>query len=464
MDNDNVKTIVVPDSYIDIVNDWNYKTYLGIGAYGSGKSHNIGALKVILKCFEEKRKVLVVRDTYESIKESCFELIKNILESIDMLEENQRNTQSDKVIYRENGMQFKFPNGSRIIFKGLDKVDRAKSIHGVSIVWIEECTEIKLTAYKELLGRVRAVNQSVHFILTCNPVNMESWVYTMFFVKHDNKGTPVTILDPETLYNKKTVIRKNMYYHHSTCEDNPYISEDYIKTLEETKEYDEHFYTVARLGRFGASGDIVLPQFRIAKNAREFKNIINSIPKRYHFTGFDFGFEESYNAVVKMAVDDENKILYIYDEIYENHVTDDVFVMRDKMQSIKQEQQELQRQMVEFNPIVADSASPKDIQFYSQSGFYIRKCKNRGVMKGKKGSRIENTKKIKRFKRIICSPACINTIRELQTLTYKKDRNDKVLYDQFNIDPHTFSAIWYALDNYTVSDLKYSHVTNSYAA
>ena len=26
--------------------------------------------------------------------------------------------------------------------------------------------------------------------------------------------------------------------------------------------------------------------------------------------------------------------------------------------------------------------------------------------------------------------------------------------DEFNIDPHTFSAIWYALDGYEVSDLK----------
>ena len=28
------------------------------------------------------------------------------------------------------------------------------------------------------------------------------------------------------------------------------------------------------------------------------------------------------------------------------------------------------------------------------------------------------------------------------------------IYDEFNIDPHTFSAIWYALDTYTVADIK----------
>ena len=39
-------------------------------------------------------------------------------------------------------------------------------------------------------------------------------------------------------------------------------------------------------------------------------------------------------------------------------------------------------------------------------------------------------------------------------MTYKKDSKGNVIYDQFNIDPHTFSAIWYALDTVTVADVK----------
>ena len=70
------------------------------------------------------------------------------------------------------------------------------------------------------------------------------------------------------------------------------------------------------------------------------------------------------------------------------------------------------------------------------------------------GSRLQNTKKIKRFKKIVCSPKCKNTIRELKDLTYAKDSKGNAIYDEFNIDPHTFSAIWYALDGYEVSDLK----------
>ena len=70
---------------------------------------------------------------------------------------------------------------------------------------------------------------------------------------------------------------------------------------------------------------------------------------------------------------------------------------------------------------------------------------------------MSNTRKIKRFRKIFISPKCKNTIRELKDLTYKKDAKGNVIYDQFNIDPHTFSAIWYALDTVTVADPKEKH-------
>lgn len=54
------------------------------------------------------------------------------------------------------------------------------------------------------------------------------------------------------------------------------------------------------------------------------------------------------------------------------------------------------------------------------------------------GSRLQNTKKMKRFNKIVCSPRCKNTIRELKDLTYKKDSRGNAIYDEFNIDAHTF--------------------------
>jgi phage terminase large subunit len=75
------------------------------------------------------------------------------------------------------------------------------------------------------------------------------------------------------------------------------------------------------------------------------------------------------------------------------------------------------------------------------------------------GSRVQYTRKIKRFKKIICSTNCPNTVEELKELTYAVDKAGEIIEDQFNIDPHTFSAIWYALDDYEVADMKGYAVT-----
>ena len=91
---------------------------------------------------------------------------------------------------------------------------------------------------------------------------------------------------------------------------------------------------------------------------------------------------------------------------------------------------------------------PKTIQFYRQQGFEMYGAKKYI------GSRLQNTKKMKRFEKIVCSPRCKNTIRELKDLTYKKDPKGNAIYDQFNIAPHIFSALWYALDTFTFEDLK----------
>ena len=190
------------------------------------------------------------------------------------------------------------------------------------------------------------------------------------------------------------------------------------------------------MGQFGLNGIRVLPQFQVAASHDEVMRAVQSIPSKFRFTGFDFGFETSYNAVVRMAVDDTAKVLYIYWEYYKNHMTDDKTAA------------ELEALGMKSVPMVADNADPKAIQYYRQMGFSIRGCHKWA------GSRLANTRKIKRFKKIICSPECINTIRELSTLTYAKDAKDNLIYDEFNIDPHTFSAIWYALDNYTVADVK----------
>lgn len=446
-----VVNVEVADRFENFIFDWDYEQYLVIGGYGSGKSYHV-ALKIVLKCLEEKRTVLVVRDVYDTLKESCFALFKEILLNMGIMDDKQfgrsNKRRLTKVIRTESPMEFRFPNGSRIIFKGMDNPEKMKSIHGVSIVWLEECSEMKFAAFEELLGRIRQPGVSLHFILSCNPIGRENWVYNHFFATLDDEGHPVTIVDEEEFYEKRTLICNGIYYHHSTPDDNPYLPKQYLRRLDKIKEYDKPLWVVARLGRFGASGIRVLPQFMVAENAKEFVEKIRNIPLKYHYFGFDFGFEDSFNAVVSMAVDDENKILYIYNEIYRNKIVDSRFCYLPEMVRLKKKLRSPEYRSA-CRMLIADNEDPKAIMYYRQQGFPIRGCKNKFH-----GSRLSNTRKVKRFHRIICSPRCKNVIRELKYLVYAKDRDGNAVYDEFNIDPHTFSAIWYGLDNYTVADIK----------
>lgn len=311
------------------------------------------------------------------------------------------------------------------------KPEKIKSINGVSIVWLEECSEIKYTGYKEIIGRLRTPRVSTHFILTCNPVGKENWVYRHFFKRIDDNGKETVILDDEELYTKKFMVIGNTYYMHTVPEDNIFLPREYIATLDDMKNYDETLWRVAKLGRFGANGTLVLPQLVVAESAKLFKTSIKLLGDQNKYFGFDFGFEDSYNAVISMAVDAKRGILYIYDEIYINHITDNKMANLPEMQKLKEKIDNMHENGVN-KMIVADNEDPKAIQYYSDCGFRIRACRNKFA-----GSRLSNTRKIKRFHRIIVSPKCKNTIRELRDLTYKKDSKGNVIYDEFNIDPHT---------------------------
>lgn len=421
----------VSNRFSSFLTDWDYEQYLCLGGYGSGKSYNI-ALKIIIKLMQERRTALVVRRVRETIKESCFALFKEILENMDYMSDEIGRVNMKvigKAVAIQSPLEIRFPNGSRIIFRGMDNTEKIKSIHGVSIVWIEECSEITFDAYNELLGRIREPKVSLHFILSCNPVGKENWIYNTFFVHTDEKGKEKVIQDPEEVYRRRTLInpRNGVYYHHSLPDDNPFLPLSYIKRLDGLKELDKQLWVVARWGRFGAAGTRVLPNFVVAKDAKQFKRTVNNIPAKFHFFGLDFGFEESYNALISCCVDDKNKILYIYDEIYMNHITDDRFSQREDVRRVAERAGRCNK------PICADSAEPKTIQFYRQQGYNMY-----GARKYI-GSRLQNTKKMKRFRKIVCSPKCRNTIRELKDLTYAKDSKGNAIYDEFNIDPHTFN-------------------------
>lgn len=412
----------------DFLFDWSQKFYFLVGGYGSSKSYHV-ALKLILKLLQEKRTALVVREVYDTHRDSTFSLLEEIITDLGL---------DHKIRCVSSPMQIRFPNGSKIIFKGMDKPAKLKSINNVSIVWVEECSEVKYDGFKELLGRLRHPTLKLHMILSTNPVSKGNWSYKHFFKDEANQ---FFVLDDDELYKKKTIIKNNTYYHHSTADDNLFLPESYIEQLEDLKSHDPDLYRIARKGRFGVNGKLVLPQFEVMEH-EEVMKAIRAIDRPILKNGMDFGFVNSYNALVRMAIDHKEKILYIYWQYYKNDTTDDITA---------EDLKDLKRVLIK-----ADSAESKTIRYFRQQGFRMKAAKKF------QGSRLQYTKKVKRFKKIICSDQCPDVIRELKDLTFAVDKDGNIIEDEFNIDPHTFSAIWYGLDDYEVSNLKGHGVTRRF--
>jgi phage terminase large subunit len=401
----------------DFIFNWDNFIQLLVGGYGSSKSYHV-AVKLILKLVQEKRKALVVREVFDTLRDSCYDLLLEVIDSLG-LDDFFKTTTSP--------MRIEGKNGSKIIFKGMDKPTKLKSLNGVTIVWVEEAPEVKYAGYKELIGRLRHPTLPLFIMLSSNPAPKSNWLFQHFFKLRG--------FNDETLYRERVVVKDKVLYHHSTADDNLFLPRSYIEQLDDMKTYDPDLYRVARLGRFGVTGLLVLPQFEVMPH-QEVINAIRYIPSHLKRAGMDFGFVTSYNALIRMAIDHDQRILYIYSEYYKNKTTDDKTA-----EDIKE--------FAETGELIrADCAEPKTIKYYKQQGFNIKPAKKFP------GSRLQYTKKVKRFKQIICSDECKHTIDELQELTYLTDKDGNLIEDEFSTDPHTFSAIWYGLDGYEVSDLK----------
>ncbi|MGL4568832.1 MAG: PBSX family phage terminase large subunit, partial [Fusobacteriaceae bacterium] len=262
-----------------IVN-WHKRFYFVVGGYGSSKSYNT-ALKLLIKARDEKkRKILVVRKTFESLRDSCFDLLCEIIETSGMSKEFKITSTPMRIIHKKTK--------SRFIFRGLDKPEKLKSIHGVSIVWIEEAPEISYEAFKELNGRLRTMEQSMHIIMSSNPVSKSSWTYKHFFLDKE--------LDDNELYHKRIIKTEDTYYHHSTVDDNKFVPEEYKQQLEQLQHHDPDLYRIARKGRFGILGEKLFRNVE-QKSHSEVMEEVERINCRDRFDGLDFGFSVSFNAL-----------------------------------------------------------------------------------------------------------------------------------------------------------------------
>ena len=154
--------IKVNDHFLDYLADWNHYIYMLMGGYGSSKSFNT-ALKLIIKATQEERRFLVVRDVFNTHRESTFQDLKDAIEFLKLDDYFETKVSPLSITCTTTNSKF--------IFRGLDDRKKLKSVKDISIIWVEE-GEGTHEDYKELKDRARKKGVEPHIFVTYNPVSI----------------------------------------------------------------------------------------------------------------------------------------------------------------------------------------------------------------------------------------------------------------------------------------------------
>lgn len=205
------------------------------GGGGSGKSIFAGR-KVLERVTSERgHRWLVVRKVARTLRESCFkQLVSQLFEHY---------PQSGFRVNKTD-MMISFPNGSEILFAGLDDVEKLKSIYNITGIWIEEASELLESDFNQLDIRLRGNTRYYkQIILSFNPVSIQHWLKKRFFDIADSRART----------------------HESTYKDNRFLDEEAVRTLEAFRDTDEYYYTVYCLGMWGVTGSSVFDSKAVTK-------------------------------------------------------------------------------------------------------------------------------------------------------------------------------------------------------
>lgn len=371
-----------------------------MGSAGSSKSYFI-TQKIIVRCCREKIKVAVCRRYGTTIRNTCFALFKDILTKWKL---------TPYLKIRESDFNIKFPNGSEVIFLGLDEETKLLSLHGIGTIFIEEVYEVPKPMVEQLNLRMRGSNDNQQIIMAFNPISANHWL------KEFCDNPPQSFL-----------------FHHSTYKDNPFLPVEYVRALDEMETRNPAKYRIYGRGEWGIDSEgLVITNWR----QEAFDAMELASQGLEHRAGMDLGWIDK-SAIIDSLYDRKNKIIYVFNEFYKSGC----------------QLSELASAITDMNlkktKLYIDAAEPRTIQFFQQEGINAYPCK-----KGKDS--VKAGLMFLQDNLIIVHPNCKNFINELENFSYiKSKQTGEWTEDTTHEWSHAIDACRYAYsDIYTNTKVK----------
>ena len=389
------KSVFIPKFYPHLL-DYSHRWEFWVGSAGSGKSYTI-CQKLIIRCCNEKLRILVCRRYGTTLRQSVVKQFKEVIDAWKL---------SKYIKMRETDFTITFPNGSEIIFTGLDDEEKLLSLTNVSTIWIEEAFQVEKAKVEQLNLRMRGSAANQQLILSWNPINKASWLFNY------------TVENPP----------ENSIYIHSTYKDNPFISDEYRRAIDEMETRNPARYRVFGLGEWGVDAEgLVLTNWR----EEEFDPMELAALGYEHRAGMDMGWVDP-STIVNTLYDRDNKTIYIFDEFYKPGCQ-----LSELAQAIK-------NMNLTKTKVFVDAAEPRAIQFFKSEGIRAEGC-----AKGKDS--VKTGIKFLQDHLLIVHPKCKELKRELENFSYIKSKQTGLFTEDTTHEfSHAIDATRYAYaDIYT---------------
>lgn len=366
------------------------------GGAGSGKSH-IVARKILYRLLKEQdvaHNFLVIRKVDRTIKRSVFTLVRNIISRWKLTSEFNVNLADKTITYK--------PNGSQIMFSGLDDVEKLKSIEGVTSIWCEEATELTQQDFEQLDLRLRGDHGCLkQIILTLNPISEQHWIKKIFF------DEPM----------------EGVFTLHTTYLDNAFIDTEYKMVMENKRQTNPRYFNIYALGNWGTAEGLIFPSVSQRLIRQE------EVAKLDCVQGLDFGYTNDPTAFSQSYVDFPNKKIYVYDGFYEKGMSN--AKIADTIKAMKAHR----------HKTVADSSEPKSIDYIRTKDVKIE-----GAAKGP-DSVSAGIDFLSEFE-IIVNAHLVEFMTEFNNYSWALDRSGKATnkpVDDFN---HFIDSLRYSLESH----------------
>lgn len=393
---------VINSAYLKHLNNLS-RIQIFYGGSSSGKSVFL-AQRDVIDVMKGGRNFLVCRQVGRTLRGSVVQEINKVInewELHDLFDINK----TDGTITCVNGYQ--------IVFAGLDDVEKLKSLTPAKGVFtdirVEEATEVSKDSIKQLLKRQRGgdPNTPKRLVMSFNPILKSHWIYQDYFSgigwadgQKEYQGAGLSILK-------------------TTYKDNRYLTPDDIHDLE--SETDVYYFQVYTLGNWGILGHVIFTNWKV----EDLSGMANQWTNRRN--GLDFGYSSDPAALAVMHYDRMRKTLYIYNELYEIGLTNDLLAE----QVIKK---------IGTDLVTCDSAEPKSIQELKN-----KKVNARGAIKGKDSVNFG----IQWLKQqtIIIDKKCINAQNELSVYHWKDDAGGNATDVPVDKNNHLIDAARYGTED-----------------